>query len=391
MSETIYTFYFPDIGEGVIEGEIIEWLKNVGDIISKDEPIVSVMTDKATVELSSPYPGILLNHYYKRGESAIKDTPLFDIQLPEGVILSSRDKKTHDKPLQKVADSISKSLETRCFNEKALATPKVRHLALIKNIDIEKVKGTGKEGRVLEADLENQETEKLISKGQALRGLQGFMAKKMDQRAIPQFSYFEQTEVSRLIELRNKVKVEAKSQGLILSYMPFLLKALSLTIKKYPILNSSIDMEKGEILFHTSHNIGIAMATPNGLIVPVLKNIEGMNFQSLVKAYEELKLKVKEEKLLSSDMKEGTITVSNFGVLEGDGLFATPLISEPEIAILAMAKIREAPVVKNGEVVVRPILPLSWSFDHRILDGAKAAAISHFYCNLLKDPVILLY
>ena len=391
MSNKTYTFYFPDIGEGVVEGEIIEWLKNVGDVVKKDEPVILVMTDKATVELSSPYPGIILNQHYKAGEFAIKDKPLFDVQLPEGVILTDRDKKTREKEIHKEVLLPSKNLERECCNEKALATPKLRHLALLKNIDIEKVKGTGKGGRVIEADLQNQFVEKPAGEIYSLTGIRGLMARKMDQRTIPQFSYFEQTEVNRLIELRNKVKIEAGSQGIVLSYMPFLLKALSLTIKKYPILNSSIDMEEGIIVLHESHNIGIAMATPNGLIVPVLKNVEVMNFQSLVKAYEELKLKVSEGKLLSSDMKGATITVSNFGVLEGNGLFATPMISEPEIAILGMAKIREAPVVKNGQIVVRHVLPLSWSFDHRLIDGAAAAVISNFYCGLLREPVALLY
>jgi pyruvate dehydrogenase E2 component (dihydrolipoamide acetyltransferase)/2-oxoisovalerate dehydrogenase E2 component (dihydrolipoyl transacylase) len=225
---------------------------------------------------------------------------------------------------------------------------------------------------------------------QQLLGVRGLMARKMHETHIPQFSYFEYADATRLMQLRENIKTKAAKDGINLSYMPFLIRALSLTAKRYPQINASLDMQRGKVVFHKQQNIGIAMATPQGLIVPVLKGVEMMGLTELIQHYEEMKTKATANKFSSEDMKEGTFTVSNFGVLGGEGLWATPMITEPEVAILAFAKIRKMPVVKGEEIVIRHQLPLSWSFDHRLIDGELAAQISHYYCTLLKDPALIL-
>lgn len=403
MGGQTYTFCLPDIGEGVVEGEVIEWLKKEGDSVKQDEPVVTVMTDKATVELPSPYPGTIVKCYYQVGQIAIKDKPLYDITVAPDIVL--QEKSVSQRERQHVASAHPEKasdiaqIRQSSGGEGVLALPKSRHLAKQLGIDINAIKGSGKDGRIRESDLRqgigniSHISSPLRLEGDeehALVGVRGLMARKMDQTRIPQFSYFEQVDVTRLIEMRSKFKVKADQEEIHLSYMPFFIRALSLTAKKYPVVNASIDMDKGKVFMHKVQNVGIAMATSHGLIVPVLKGVEQITLNDLIRSYEALKIKAQEGKLTSLDMKEATISVSNFGVLGGEGVWATPLISESEGAILAFARIREMPIAKSGQVVVKSILPVSWSFDHRLIDGELAAAISYYYCSLLRDPALLL-
>lgn len=383
MSE-IFTFYFPDIGEGVVEGEIIEWLKKEGDSVKQDEPVVVVMTDKATVELPAPHPGIITKHHYAKGQMAIKDKPLYDIQTKEKLPESVR------KGISTTPAPIAQKPDVARAQGKALATPKVRGIAKEIGVDIGAVRPTGKDGRVLVEDLYKAPPVLEGDIVQPLAGMRGAMARKMHQREVPQFSYFEAVEVSRLIQLRRKVGKEALEEEIHLSYMPFFIRALSLTIKKYPVLNSSVDMSGGNIVLHKTHNIGIAMASQQGLLVPVLHGVEVMSMEDVIHGYDLLRKEIVGGKAPLELLKGGTISISNFGVLGGEGAWATPLINPPEVAILALARIRQEPVVRNQEVVVRDVLPLSWSFDHRVIDGELAARISNHYCTLIKDPASLL-
>lgn len=417
MDNDIFTVRLPDIGEGVVEGEVIEWLKNVGDALKQDEPVVVVMTDKATVELPAPYPGTLSKQYYRVGEISIKDLPLYDIKLSEAAVQVSKKKSAPPndetaRPNEVKAESPSttrlpcaKSEISASEGSKVLANPKVRGLAKELGIDIDSISGTGKEGRVSKDDLmgHHQNISRTVPSAspilqfaddeeQPLLGIRGLMARKMAEThsQIPQFSYFEQVEATHLIQLRQNFKDKALGEGIQLSYMPFFIRALSLAIKRFPLINSCVDMQRAKIFVHKQHNIGIAMASSQGLIVPVLKSVQEMNLEEIIKAYDALKSKASAGKLSPSDMKEATITISNFGVLEGSGIWATPMINYPEVAILGMARIRKEPVIRNNEIVIRDILPLSWSFDHRIIDGEMAVSISHYYNTLIRDPAFLL-
>lgn len=403
MSEQIYTFNLPDIGEGVVEGEVVEWLKKVGDPVKQDEPVVVVMTDKATVELSAPYPGTIAKHYFNPGEISIKDKPLFDIRIEAGspqIIKRAKfepeKSKVQDKKPSSALPKIDKP--SLAVHSKALAVPKVRQLAKELGVDIDSVAPTGKHGDVTLEDLKKascpKATEVLLKSlegdiEQPLIGIRGLMARKMDQIHIPQFSYFEEVEATRLVQLREHSKVIASKQGLKLSFMPFFIRALVLTAKEYPQLNSSIDVPRNTMIVHKQMNLGVAMASSQGLIVPVLKGVQDMKLQEIADAYVELQQKAKDNKLHSSDMKDATLTLSNFGSL-GEGRWATPMISPPEAAILAVARIMPAPIVKKGELVVRDVLNLSWSFDHRIIDGELAAKISNHFCRLIRDPLPLI-
>lgn len=360
---SLFTFLMPDIGEGVVEGEVVSWLKKEGETLKKDEPVLVLMTDKATVELPTPHAGKLAKIYYKQGDIAKKGTPLFDVTLGSEVSLP----------------------------EKPLASPAVRKLAKDQNIDLTQVKGTGPEGRVLKQDLQKP----VFSGGDIetpVTGIKRLMAKKMEESHahIPPFSYFEAAYATRLVQLKEKMLEEATKRGLNLTFMPFFIKALSATLTSHPIANSSYDAEKEVLIQHPSHHIGIAMKTPLGLIVPVLKEVEKMTFLELVQAYDALKAKAKNNQLSASDMKGATITITNFGALSQGADYATPIINYPEVAILGVAHIHKEPVVQNDALAIAEILHCSWSFDHRVIDGEMAAAISRTFVKLIENPAGLI-
>lgn len=406
MGQT-FTVTLPDIGEGVVEGEVIEWLKNVGDELKQDEPVVIVMTDKATVELPAPYPGKLSKQYYQAGQTAIKDKPLYEIELSrEGETVAEIPKASENVPkeekrIEKTPKEPRKNSGSEAVGVQAL--PSVRKMATDLGLDLSQIQGTGKNGRITEADLAQKVKQPcttpvvpVLREGDRIiphKGIKGLMAKKMaeSKRHIPHFAFFEQAEAERLIKMREHFKKEGVKEGIEVTYMPFLIKALSLTILEFPEINSTYDEANQALILHQSHNIGIAMSTDQGLIVPVLKNVQDISLIDLIKLYAELKLKAMSNQLQSSDMKEGTVTLSNYGVVsKGGGLWATPVINFPEVAILAVARIQKQPIVKNDEVVARNLLNLSWSFDHRVIDGDRAAHCSHFFAQLIENPARLL-
>ncbi len=377
----IVTVPLPDIGEGVMEGEVVEWLKNEGEPLKQDEAVVVVMTDKATVELPAPYPGLLAKQYFKPGQIAIKGKPLYDIQVEgEAPVLKETAKTFSPAP---------KAAKPKNLSGKALATPPVRHLAKELGIDLSQVSGSGKEGRVMREDLQRKEMYPApLSDDEELPliGVKGLMAKRMaaSKRTIPHFSYFESVDAARLLKLKDHAKKTGDKEGLHVTFMPFFIRALSLTIQKYPELNSSFNGQS--LLTHKHHNIGIAMSTPQGLIVPVLKEVQELPLEEIIRAFDALKQKA----FTSEDMKGSTITISNYGVFGGGGLWATPIINPPEVAILAVNRIQKQPLVKGEQVVVGDVLNLSWSFDHRVIDGDKGAHISHHFANLINNPAQLL-
>ncbi len=393
-----FTVILPDIGEGVVEGEVIEWLKKPGDAVRKDEAIVVVMTDKATVELPAPKAGELSKCYYKAGEIAKVGKPLYSIAVADTEELSKAEAVPQPKREEPKAAAVpeEKPCPAIVHTGRSLALPSTRKIAKELGINLDSVKGSGKDGRVLLEDLHfdaepgaEPREEDII---EPITGIRRLMMKKMAEakRTIPHFSYFERVEVSRLIQLRKKISVDADKEGIHLTYMPFFIKALSLTLTKFPKVNSSVDAQNAKLHLHPYHHIGIAMATDQGLIVPVLKHVEKLNLSEVIHAYEELKKKTASHSLDPKDMREGTITISNYGVLGGDGIWATPIIQPPETAILAVAKIAQMPVAVNGEVAVKNMAHLSWSFDHRIIDGHLAAQVSHYFAQLLHNPASLL-
>lgn len=399
-----------------MEGEIIEWLKPLNAPLHQDEPVVVVMTDKATVELPAPRPGRLAKQYLQAGQIAIKDKPIYDIEFEDAQAEAEpmpqereadRNEAEPSIKIQAEAKPVSKpTAKPTAPGQKALAVPPVRKLARDLGLEINLIPGTGKDGRVTVEDIRNfhgagsqfQKQERTSipqlpgDYEQPLIGIRQLMAKRMAESnvLIPHFSYFEQVDATRLVQLRQKIKIEAEHAGIHLTYMPFFIRALSLCLKRFPLVNSSLDIDRNKLIIHTVHNVGIAISTAHGLIVPVLKNAEALTLKEVITLFDDLKNKALHNQLHSSDMKDATITISNFGVLGGGGLWATPIINYPEVAILAVARIQKQPIVKNEVVIIRDLLHLSWSFDHRIIDGDLAASFSHHFATLIQNPAPLL-
>ncbi|MEX2411485.1 MAG: dihydrolipoamide acetyltransferase family protein, partial [Candidatus Paceibacterota bacterium] len=306
--------------------------------------------------------------------------PLYEIDTEEKV------KGARAKPKK---ESIpQKKIETH-EGQKPLATPATRKIAREMNIDLSSIQGSGKDGRITPEDLTTGHSSS--DEEVPLIGISHLMAKKMaeSKREIPHFSFFEQVDATRLVRLHDKFKEEGLKQGIKVTYLPFLIRALSLTLKAHPKVNSSFGKDK--IIIHKPHHIGIAMASNEGLIVPVLKNVQEMSLEEVVRAFEPLKQRALKGELTPDEMRGATITLTNFGVLgHGGGRWATPIINNPEAAILGVNKIQKQPVVKNDELILQETLNLSWSFDHRIIDGDLAAKTSSTFASLVNNPAQLL-
>ncbi len=411
----------PDIGEGVVEGEVIEWRKQVGESVAKDEPVVVVMTDKATVELPSPHAGKLRKQFKAVGEIAIRDQPLYALEIAAAEpIVPKKTEVSTTVPQQTVTVSEKAPCPLKTYIEKkgakVAAAPPVRKLAKEMHIDIQQVEGTGKEGRVTEEDLLNfqqkfykapaltgttsgraappiSSSTPLLhledDETQPMTGLRHIIAEKMveSKYIVPHFSFFDQADATHLVTLRESIRQEAGKYGFNVSFMPFFIKALSETLLKYPQVNGSVDLVEKTLLIHKHHNIGVAARGPNGLLVFTIKNVQELSLYEVIKIYEELLQKTKEGKLERSDLTESTITISNFGPL--GGVWATPIINYPEVAILGLAKIRKEPIVKDDAILIRQMVNLSWSFDHRVIDGELAAQVSNTFIQLLENPTQL--
>lgn len=406
-SQKVKSILMPDIGEGVVEGEVTAWLKNPGDTLLQDEPVVEVMTDKATVELPTPYAGVLAKQYYKVGEIAIKGKPLYDVAVSGEIPLEEpKEQISTPQPVPKaavLAEAVP-APQPRTLSHKALATPVIRKLAKDLGVDVNQVHGTGSGGRVTGEDLRTYLTQgsgPLAVKPapttrfeddivQPLVGIRRLVAKKMaeSKRTIPHFGFYDQADATLLVKFREKNREQAEREGIHLTFVSLFVRALSLTVRKYPQINASVDEAVQAIVLHQPHNIGIAMKTPQGLIVPVLKGVQDMSLHQIIRAYHALRQKALTGGLKPEDMRDSTITLSNFGT-EG-GLWAAPVINYPEAAILATAKIRKEPVVRGNSIVIRDMLNCSWSFDHRIIDGDLAAACSKYFIHLLENPSELL-
>lgn len=380
---TLIPFLMPDIGEGVVEGEVVSWLKKEGDPVRKDEAVLILMTDKATVELPSPYAGVLAKRCYKEGEIAKKGLPLYEIQTDEAIQV-----KQEVQSKVQVEEKLPSEVK-HVDSAHALASPPVRKMARELKVDLSSIQGSGPNGRILREDLvQHAPGDQVVP----LIGIQHLMADKMalSHKEIPAFSYFHEADATRLVQLELKMAEEGQKTGFRLTFMPFFIRALSLTIAKHPLLNSSFSKDKNQAILHASHNIGIAMASPLGLIVPVLKNVESMSLNDLIYGYDALKAKAKNNKLQKEDMKGGTISITNFGALSGPGSFATPIINFPESAILGVSRIEKEPVAYHGQVALRDMLHLSWSFDHRLIDGNLATQAAKTFSSLIENPAYLL-
>lgn len=415
-----FEFKLPDIGEGVVEGEIVKWLVKEGDVLEEDQPMVEVMTDKATVTIPSPRKGKVLKTVGREGETVKVGATMVVIE-EEGMKAETAKAETAkpERPAEpprtgdvvkapEVRKAPEQAPESRAMKEgprtgKVLATPATRKLARELGVDLSNVAGTGPQGRVTKDDLQKfatgpqptplrevpRPTAPTAEERVPFRGLRRKIAERMvkSKHTAPHFTYVEEVDMTELVSLRKQAASIAEEQRVKLTYLPFIIKALIVALKQYPWLNSTLDEEREEVVLKKYYNIGMAVATPNGLIVPVIKNADQKNILELAKELERLSAQAREGTAKLEDLQGSTFTITSMGPL--GGIFATPIINYPEVAILGVHRIHQRPVVRNDQIVIRDMMYLSLSFDHRIIDGAVGAEFARYLIRFLENPNLL--
>ncbi|WP_440053063.1 dihydrolipoyllysine-residue acetyltransferase [Pseudoalteromonas sp. T1lg65] len=407
-------FILPDIGEGIVECEIVEWLVAEGDEIKEDQAVCDVMTDKALVQIPAKYDGVVEKLYYQKGEIAQVHSPLFQMRLA-----SAHGHKVDDpiasihKPQESKPEAKTTASERKLpSGGKAIASPAVRRRARELDVDITKVPGSGKNGRVFKEDIDHYLESGSISKAtpltqekstapsttvaggtrvEPLRGMKAAMAKQMvaSVSTIPHFTYCDEIDLTDLIALRLSLKEQYAKQGIKLTMMPFFIKALSLAINEFPILNSQVNEDCTEVTYFDDHNIGMAVDSKLGLLVPNIKSCQTKSIVDVAQAVTELTEAAREGRVSPDSLKGGTISISNVGAI--GGTVATPIINKPEVAIVALGKVQNLPRFdEHGNVVSRSIMQISWSGDHRIIDGGTIARFCNLWKSFLEEPAKML-
>lgn len=416
----MFEFKFADIGEGIHEGKILEYNYKIGDMIKEGETLVTIETDKVNAEIPVPVDGKIIELGPNVGEIVQVGEILAKIDdgnnKEENKIQEELDEESDEAGVvgklevsEEVIASANEVNDDRKETAKVLATPVARKMANDFNINIKDIKGTGEHGRVLRSDIENYKNKEKTTdleirskvempsiktsdgdRREQISTLRKSVVKAMtlSKQVIPHTTLIDELDVSKLVAFREEHKETAKTKGIKLTYMAFIIKALAKSIKEYPIFNSSFDHENQEIIYRKNINIGIAVDTPDGLIVPNIKNADTLSLFEIANEVERLSTLAKERKIQLSELQNGTITITNFGAF--DAISGTPVIKYPEVAILGIGKITKKPVVVNNEIVIRDIAPLSLTFDHRIIDGADGGRFMILYKKYLSDPLFLL-
>ncbi|HEY5282728.1 MAG TPA: dihydrolipoamide acetyltransferase family protein [Polyangia bacterium] len=372
-----YEFKLPDIGEGMAEGEIVRWLVKEGETLKQDQPMVEVMTDKATVEIATPHAGRVLERRFKEGE-----------RCPVGQVLIVIEVQAEATPVS-IGKTPGPTAETT--GGSVLATPATRRLAREMGVDLAQVKGSGPGGQITIADIraakvgsgddeafDNQPTPGIsaASGGDVripFRGVRRMIAEHMvlTQRQVAQFTYVEEIDCTELVELRDKAERRMAGHGIKLTYLTFFVKAAVEALRKHPQLNATLDEPAGEIVQRREYHIGIAAQTPEGLMVPVIRNADRRSLLDLAREIDRLGVAAKNGRVSPRDLGGSTFTITSLGSL--GGIVATPIVNYPEVAILAIHKIAKRPVVVDDKIVIRDMMNLSLSVDHRLVDGYDAA------------------
>ncbi len=405
-----FEFKFPDVGEGIQEGKIVSWKVKLGDTVKADQTLGEIETDKAVVEIPSPRAGKILKIYPKEGDVVKVGDVLIEIEEEErkkygSVVGTLEEAPTEKKEIKKI--EIRRAVGEVPKTGEILALPAIRKMATERGIDLASVQGTGPGGRILPGDLKVIEgiktaeapkettvpkvTKKYDMWGyvdrEPLVGMRKAIADHMVESAFTavHVTHMDEIDTTRLFEIREREKLVAKEKGIKLTYLPFMMKTVIAALKEHPRMASSL--EGKEIIYKKYFNIGFAVDTGDGLVVPVIKGADKKSMLEIAKEIEDLSEKARSRKISMMDMKGGTITITNVGSLGGTHF--TPIINYPECAIVGFGTMADKPVVIDGEIKIRKILPLSISFDHRIVDGAECARFANVLKKHLGDPDLL--
>jgi pyruvate dehydrogenase E2 component (dihydrolipoamide acetyltransferase) len=391
-----YEFKLPDLGEGVAEGEILRWMVKEGDPIREDQPLVEVMTDKVNVQIPAPRSGRVARISAKEGDVAKVGQTIVVIAVEGGA------QPSQPSPAQKLVAPTPASAPRPVVPEASgvLASPATRRLARELGVDLGSVRGTGPAGRVTDEDVKKAsggapqtaatslQPQKAVGQEEQipLRGVRKTIADRMtrSRATTAQVTHVDEVDMTEAVKLREGLKPKAESMGVRLTYLPLIIKAVVPALKEFPFVNSSLDEQFGNIVLKKYYNFGIATDTEQGLLVPVIKDVDGKDIFAIAKEIERLAESARRGQLSLDDVRGGTFTITNVGAI--GGLFATPLINIPEVAILGTHKIVKRAVVKEGRIEPRDTMYLSLSFDHRVFDGAYAARFTSRVIENLQDP-----
>ena len=423
MSEKILV---PVLGESITEATVSKWLKNEGDKIEADEPIVELETDKVNLEVPSPVSGTLSKIESKDGsvvevgallglvsENAVSSKKIDKIkkiepsniennvinleeqkQKDEPQIFDQKSEKVEDEPLV-LTSEIKEQKETEDIKTDQILSPAVRKIVNENKINIEEIKGSGKDGRVLKGDLINlmginpPQSERKIKYGQEERikmtRLRQTIAKRLKQAQenAALLTTFNEVDMTNIMKMRKENQDDFQNRyGVKLGFMSFFVKACVVALKNFPAVNAEI--EDNEIIYKNYYNVSFAVGTDKGLVVPVLKNADELSFADIEKNIKEISEKAKNGKLTIEDLQGGTFTISNGGVY--GSMLSTPILNLPQSGVLGMHNIVERPVVVDGEIKIRPIMYLALSYDHRIIDGKESVSFLKMVKENLEDP-----
>jgi pyruvate dehydrogenase E2 component (dihydrolipoamide acetyltransferase) len=439
----LFRFVLPDIGEGVVEAEVQRWYVKPGDHVVEDQPLVEVMTDKATVTIPSPRRGTVTRLLHEVGQVAKVHQPMLemveDARSEHFPSVSVETAPAEAAPAVGAPAPLAEAAGQAPPRKRALATPAVRALARQMGVDIQGVPGTGAGGRVTKEDLARVRNghgapaqvlpagEGDAGDGEALppgatgatppqraapfadelprrrptsevehgdevvplRGLRRRMAERMAQskRTAAHFTFVEQADVTDLVKVKERISAAAAEQGVKVTFLPFFVKAAVAALRRHPWLNATLDEARGEVRLRRDFHIGIASATEQGLLVPVVRHADRLSLLNLAQEIERLAAESKAGRARPEEMGGSTFTITSLGA-EG-GLFATPIINFPEVAILGIHRIRPTPVVREGQIVARDVMHVSLSCDHRVVDGHMAADFAYALIRYLEDPNLL--
>jgi pyruvate dehydrogenase E2 component (dihydrolipoamide acetyltransferase) len=413
-----FDFYMPDIGEGVVEGEIVSWKVKVGDKVKLDQPIVEVMTDKATVELPSPRAGTITKINYKDGDICPVGKVLVVIDEEGGAAKSGNGKPAEapapvHAPQQQAATASIPVVDATADRSRVLATPATRRLARQLGVELGSVTATGKHGRVTTDDVKRSQANggqdarpTAMVKARApmtvpkpglgyeeeripLRGMRKRIAESMSRsvHTAAHFTYVEEIDMTELVSVRERAKSRAAERGVRLNYLPFIVKAAVSGLKRWPQLNASLDEATQEIVRKKYYHIGIAAQGPNGLVVSVVRDADMRSIFDLSREIDRLGEAVRNNTATRDELTGSTFTISSLGKL--GGVLATPIINFPEVAVIGVHKIEERPAVREGKIVARHLMNLSISVDHRLADGWDGAMFLQDVKALLEDPTTM--
>lgn len=426
-----YIFKFPDIGEGLEEGKIIEWYVEKGQSVSSGDPLVKMETDKVVTDIPSPKSGVIAQRFGAVGETIHVGNALVEIDIEgvSGAAAQEAARETVKAPAEEVVEEkgfgVVGTIEVagdgaylpssnegispeasapRKATAKVLATPIARAMAKELGVDINSVLGTGPAGRVTKKDIDKAYSQRNINASSPMPGL---APQTKRQEAVPlsmirktiarnmsrskqnaaHMSVMDEVEVSELVAIRKRLKPAFEARDTKLSFLPFIIKAIVAGLKQHPILNAELDLEHDQIIYKKYYNIGIAVDTDDGLVVPVIRDADKKSIAQIATEIADFSSRAAKRQITMEDMKDGTFTITSYGSI--GGYFAVPVINYPQAAIFGIGRIAEKPVIIDGNIVIGNIMPISMSVDHRIVDGGEVARFLNLVLQYLKDPILM--